>query len=398
MPDLSLSRFTKRASRAALLQTASQGISSVNNLVLTLAITTQLSLDELGAFNLPFVIYLAALGIHRALIVEPILASTRGALLRPARRLSIVSALSISTILVTISIVSNNEVILTIALTLPALLLVDLHRNWAFNQKKPTIALLIDLIWLFGTVTLFILPLDTLLMATSVWAGSAAIALLVSFFSPMYRRTEAAFISDFLAEAKGLAAPSVIDSILYQIAWQIPVAIALNALSVSVAGAYRLSTTIMAPLLVIVNSWNISTFFALRSASNRNHALAQRTAGIAVVCAIYIAVVSVGVFVAQVGEMISLTLGAIVVLVLVALQTPLVAINSQIVVWHKVHRLGYHVLICRFFASIPLLIIVTWGVLNRNSYAVAGSVVCGLLLYQGLLILSYRRSPARAST
>jgi O-antigen/teichoic acid export membrane protein len=155
---------------------ASQGFSSATNFGLTVAAGRGLGPDGLGRVFLGFATYLIVVGLQRALLVEPLVASSSAA--DPAERATTTSAalrvsLAIgggSTILVAATGValggSSGRGLLLIAPWLIPALAHDLWRWTLFRDRRPRSAALMDGTW--AVVTALALPIG--LSIGSDWA------------------------------------------------------------------------------------------------------------------------------------------------------------------------------------------------------------------------------------
>ncbi|MEX5237806.1 hypothetical protein [Kocuria arenosa] len=378
-----------RRALPSAIQTASQGVSSVNNLVLTMAIVTTTSLQDLGQFNLPFTLYLMALGLHRSMIVEPVLAALDKGVFVAAQRFSLGVSTVLGVTLLLIGFLADRPLIAVVGIFVPFMLLMDLRRNWAIISGRPQVSLLMDVIWLAGTASIFVLPVENVIQAVVLWGASCAVSLLAVSWLPIYRSSDPREARTFRNAARGISKPSTMESLIYQFGWQLPVAASLDALSAEAAGQYRLVITIMAPLGVVVTSWTLSTYRAVRSTPNIDAVVRKRVSGIAAVSISYqtaclILREPLSLFAFGEEEAVSMAMLAV-----VGLQVPLLSVAGQYAVWFKINRRGRELLISRAISTIPALGLVGAAVLFSAPVLAAAAITAALLTYGVCVFVGY---------
>ncbi len=379
----------------SVIQTASQGVSSINNLVLTMAIVSTTSLDGLGQFNLPFTLYLMALGLHRSMIIEPVLAALDRRVFFSAQRVSLGVSLLLGASLALVGLLADRPLISVVGIFVPFMLLMDLRRNWAIIIGQPQVSLVMDLIWLAGTASILVLPVTDVTRAVTIWGVSCAASLLAVCWMPLYLSSGPRTAGTFRNASRGIAKPSTIESLIYQFGWQLPAAAALDSLSTVAAGQYRLVVTIMAPLGVIVSSWTLSTYRALRSAEDTDAVVRRRALGITGVSFFYLAAclllrepLSALAFGEE--EAVPMT-----ILALVGLQVPLLSIAGQYSVWFKKNRRGRDLLTFRAISTIPALGLVGVAFALTVPDLAAAAMSAALLAYGVCVVVGYHRSRSR---
>jgi O-antigen/teichoic acid export membrane protein len=177
--------------RGAALTLADQLVSSASNFLLGVLIARAGGADALGAFGIAFLVWLAVVGVNRALVTEPMtvhgLAGSR-AQLRDGLLASVVLGLLIGAALAALcGVVALAGVgvvgVLALAPWLPSLLAHDYCRAAAFRQQRPDRALLGDVtfavVQVALTVVLFVLDVADVAAFLAAWglgatAGSAA--------------------------------------------------------------------------------------------------------------------------------------------------------------------------------------------------------------------------------
>lgn len=376
----------------SLAQTASQGLSSANNLLLTTAVLSVASVEGLGHFNLPFALYLAVLGIHRALIVDTVLALRRRDVYVAAQRVSICLSLMLCFIIASFGYLGQNYVLLLFGVLLPGLLLIDLRRNWAIVSGAPSAALFIDALWVMGTLLSLILPINGLVSVVAIWGASGIVALILSFFlrAPSTSQGNNRRVK-FWKEAKGIATSSTAESVVFQIGWQLPVAFTLELLSATAAGEYRLVVTLFGPLAVIVTSWTLGTYRLSDVVGHVDRFISKRSIGIGIISLSYwfcclVAFLIISNYLTDRSFQIS-----VFTLAIVGLQVPITATTSQFAVWLKKHRLAVVLLVSRLYSSIIVFGACALAVWQFASVYALSAMTLALAFHSVLVFILYRR-------
>lgn len=171
-----------------------QGVSSLSNLLLSVAIASQASQADYGAFGLAFAIYLLLIGIGRSLVGDPVLLrfnTWTSAKKRRENRLGMLSGFFVVGILACVILLvfciflpmSLRFPFMALALMAPGLLVFDGLRYWAFASSKARTATILDIGWLICQVALFV-PLIAMRKTESflyfgAWGTSAGLCCLV---------------------------------------------------------------------------------------------------------------------------------------------------------------------------------------------------------------------------
>lgn len=176
------------AGRRLSVITVDQVIAGGSNVLAAVLAARLLGLDSFARFEIVFIIYVLVQGIARALCCEPLLVHPQEADERPGDALGttlVVSALLGLVVLggAAITLIWDPPTALglvILAFGLPLLSIQDVGRYLAFSTQRPTLALIVDSIWLVLlivlAVTLDIVGMNTLSWVLVVWVGSGAIA------------------------------------------------------------------------------------------------------------------------------------------------------------------------------------------------------------------------------
>ncbi len=152
--------------RKVVLTFLDQGVSSGTNFLLAALVARLLDFSGLGAYGLTLTVWFAVLGIHRALVAEPIVIGTRSghpdeAVLQRGFSAEVVLGLGFGIVVALASAVAlllDKPVIartlVVLALVLVPLLLQDLWRFMAFFEGRPDRALANDLVFAVVQISL----------------------------------------------------------------------------------------------------------------------------------------------------------------------------------------------------------------------------------------------------
>ena len=181
------------AGRRMSLVTVDQGLSSLSNLLVLVAVAHLLEPVDFGRFSLLFLVYALGQALVRSAVSVPVLVHTHDALERPQEALgaAILLGLAVSGLCVAAGglmwwaadVMAAS--VLVLGACLPFLLLHDVGRYLAFARGKPGRAIELDLLWLLLTVGGFVLVIrqdaQELSWIVLAWAGSGAAASLWAF-------------------------------------------------------------------------------------------------------------------------------------------------------------------------------------------------------------------------
>jgi O-antigen/teichoic acid export membrane protein len=171
---------------AAALTLAAQLVSSGSNFMLGVLIARAGGADALGAFGVAFLVWLAVVGVNRALVTEPmtVIGSTDSSReeLREGLLASVVLGLGVAAVLAVASglveLAGSSAVgVLELAPWLPSLLAQDYCRAAAFRLQRPDRALLSDLTFAVAqtalTIGLFVLDVRSVAAFVAAWGFGA---------------------------------------------------------------------------------------------------------------------------------------------------------------------------------------------------------------------------------
>lgn len=387
---LKLQRVLASRSRQAM-QIATQAVASVNNLLLTLTVGLVEPLTGLGRFNLVFTVYISALGLNRAMVVEPMLVGRIRATYPGAQRVVLASSTAVAAVLGLVAWAFRDGLLLVLAASLPLLLLLDLTRYKHLRTGSPQITLCMDISWTLILGSAWVLRPPSAEGVLTLWASGGLFALIIGLFWDGFMKWKSGDVRSFFGTAKGISVPSALESLIFQFAWQLPFAVVLGVLSLAVAGEYRVAVTLMAPVGVIVASWTLSSYTKLRDerpGSSKVYGLALK---IGLICSL--SLIAALLFRENIGLLLFHSKDAVspTVLLLTGLQMPILAFGSQLAVWFKVQRMVKMVLASRCISSFFVLSFILAGLYWNISSLVIASLPAGMFVHVLVLVIIRQR-------
>lgn len=179
--------------RGATLTLADQLVSSASNFALGVLIARAGGADALGAFGIAFVLWLAVVGVNRALVTEPMTVggSTEeadaelGEGLLASLILGVVVAVALALAAGALSLLGVHAVaVLALAPWIPSLLAQDYCRLMAFRLQRPGQALISDVVFAVAqgmvTIGLYVLDERSVPAFLAAWGIGASIGAVVS--------------------------------------------------------------------------------------------------------------------------------------------------------------------------------------------------------------------------
>lgn len=183
--------------RGAVLTLADQFVSSASNFAIGVLIARAGGADALGAFGIAFLVWLAAVGVNRALITEPMTvggdtdggpSDSDNTQLREGMSTTLLLGLGWAGFLAGtggILLLAGLDAVALLALApwMPSLLLQDYWRGMAFRCKRADRALISDVVFAVAqgsvTVALFIFDVDSVAAFIASWGIGATAGALV---------------------------------------------------------------------------------------------------------------------------------------------------------------------------------------------------------------------------
>lgn len=261
-----------------------QLLSSVSNLVISLATARAGGAEGLGLYAVAFAIYLMVFGMQRALVSDPLL-TIPVANRDPSddrSRLGLGAALTylipVSLIVLVVGIAMGSGPIVVLSAFLPLVCLQDLYRHIFFRQQRPELAAVLDGIWVVSSLIGWVLIAQSgsPAVAVGVWGtGGALGALAGAMISRSTPAEPRASVRWWLTEARTLGGFLGVDQALFAIFIQL-VTLGLAAiLGAADVGRLRGAQVVLGPVGLILTAFQV---FILPRLAGARHMLTTRTA------------------------------------------------------------------------------------------------------------------------
>lgn len=174
-----------------------QGLASVSNLLMSVAIASQVPLNEFGAFGLVFALFILVQGSARAFVGEALLIRNEvmdGRIQRSEARAVASCAVIIGLTGSAVSIVASipatgvlSQALLALAVVFPFLIWQDLSRYISFSAARPKGALYADTLWCGAQVLtytiLFYEDVSTVVPYILFWGLSSVVSVIYQIYS-----------------------------------------------------------------------------------------------------------------------------------------------------------------------------------------------------------------------
>ena len=176
------------ANRRLSVITVDQAIAGASNVLAAVLAARLLGVDSFARFEIVFLVYVLVGGIGRALCCEPLLVHPDEVDERPGDSIgttfvvaSVMSGLVLVGAAFTLLWDRPTAIGLTVlAVALPLMFIQDLGRYLGFATQRPSLALILDTVWLVGMIVFAVLlaqvGANTLTWVLVVWAGTGALA------------------------------------------------------------------------------------------------------------------------------------------------------------------------------------------------------------------------------
>jgi len=254
----------RRALGSMSWTTTDQVLSASSNFLITIAVARGMGIEGLGRFSIAFAAYLTVLGFSRSLISEPLLAQPRRERDRDVEAasvtLTLLCAASGALVVGGAGLLLGRVELLVVAGALPVALLQDILRYHAFRRKKAQLAALLDGGWLVGSMIAW--PIVTNSSSPSIalvcWAGAALLGIALAWRSLVPGMVwPTAALMWWRRDARGLARPLLLDSILVTISLQAMVFMVALIAGDSALGLLRAGQVYFAPLGMVLTALGV---------------------------------------------------------------------------------------------------------------------------------------------
>lgn len=269
---------------------ADQGVSSVGNFLLVVAVARVSDADAFGAFSLAYLAYGLCLALFRAGLGDVLLLRTRQ---RPETDRSYSGFLAVATglglalgaPLAAFSAILGEQVrepMLAIAVALPLLLVQDAYRFVMISSRHGRRALLIDSTWLVAQVVLFLASAATALLQSGsgliiLWSAAAALSVSLALFLTRIR-PKVSLLRSWLGASRARIKSLMMDYLVfsgtvYAGMYAVPLITNLATLA-----ALRGAQIFFAPFEVMMNGVRLATLPALANALSVSRSAFRRRA------------------------------------------------------------------------------------------------------------------------
>lgn len=181
-----MKQSSQSAGRRLSTITIDQIIAGASNILIAILAARVLGVGSFGLFGIVFIVYVTGQGVSRALVCEPLLVHPVEAQERPGDVIGAAALLGLGVgAIVSLSALGawiwNDRLgaaLLILGLCMPLLILQDLGRYLGFATHRPSLALVLDVVWLVVMVgavgILAVADAETLNWFIAAWAGSGA--------------------------------------------------------------------------------------------------------------------------------------------------------------------------------------------------------------------------------
>jgi O-antigen/teichoic acid export membrane protein len=261
-----------------------QLLSSVSNLVVSLAVARAGGAEALGSYTIAFAVYLMVLGFQRSLISEPLMTMpvrSAGPFDEQARSGLSVALLYLIPVSMVISVVGftiGRSEVTVIGLFLPFVGLQDLYRYLFFRHRRAEFAAVLDGVWVVSSIVgwVWIARTGSATVAVIVWAIGGTLGALtamgLSRATPHRLRRGLAW---WWAEARPLGGFLAIEGVLFWIFAQVNILGLAAILGAAELGTLRAAEIVLGPVGLALMTFNVYVLPRLAGDAVR---LTERTA------------------------------------------------------------------------------------------------------------------------
>jgi len=269
-----------------------QALSSLSNVVVSLALARGAGAPGLGAFTVIFGTYLIVLGFQRALIADPLLASSPTIDDRDAERAALGAAIIFSAIgallVLGIGAILGRSEFFALTVVLPFVCVQDLLRYVAFRRLHPRTAAVLDLVWTFVAVgAWWLIRAGSVSRAVLLWGAGGALGVFLGLFllglTPMGIRAAWRWWN---RDARVFGMALAIEGVAYTVSAQASVFIVAGALGSADLGVLRAAQILLAPSAPVLAAFGA---FALPRMARRASELTRRDSLLASVASLALA-------------------------------------------------------------------------------------------------------------
>jgi O-antigen/teichoic acid export membrane protein len=268
-----------RAVRALGWASVDHGVSSLSNVLVSLAVARGTGLEGMGQFAVAAAVFYVVVGLQRALVSEPLLVSRRtcepgGDEERGALGCCVAMGLAGAAVTMTVGAALGHSALMALAWWLPLMALQDGIRFVAFRRLQPRTAALVDLTWAVASAAAWpLVRSGSPARAVSLWAAGAAVSA-VAGLALLHLRPAGASKSLAWWKSDGgrLAVAFGAEAALASLAAQAGLLVVAGVLGSQALGVLRAAQIVVAPAILLLSAFGA---FALPRLARRGHALGR---------------------------------------------------------------------------------------------------------------------------
>lgn len=391
-----------RGVRALAWAALGQGLSSLSNVVLSLALARGSGLEGLGQFTLALSVYLLVIAFQRALVTDPLLvvrrSCDRGG---PEERSALTCCLGVGIAggvgALLVGVVTGQPQLSALAVVLPLMTTQDGARFIAFRRLDARGAALIDAIWVAASVAAWApVQSGSAALAVMLWGAGAAVSLAFGVALLGVRPTTPRNAVRWWRRDGGEFGVALgIDAALASAAVQAGTFVVAGLLGAAAVGSLRSAQIVVGPAIMLLTAYNafaLPRFAAGANGMSRRDALRASMTTVALVTPVLAVGWGAGGPVARVLFGRGVAIERSILAGLVA-GTVVAAASVGVVLYLKATRRGRPLVAARLVAAITGLALISSvaaiGEVRWLGWAIAGQTT----VYLSVLLLLLRRRP-----
>jgi N-acetylglucosaminyldiphosphoundecaprenol N-acetyl-beta-D-mannosaminyltransferase len=261
-----------------------QLLSSVSNVIISLAVARGAGVSGLGAYTVAFALYLIILGFQRALVTEPLLAIPKRADRDDHSPLGLGAAVIFvllgAGIVAMFGLLLGRSELMALAAVLPFVCLQDAYRHVLFRRRQAHLAAASDAIWVAASVAAWPLVASGggVEVAVIVWGlGGALGAFLAAAATRILPSFGGRALRWWTREARPLGGALAVTSLTYAIGAQLVLVGLSGVLGEDALGELRAAQILFGPVALATTA---ISFFALPRMASARERLSVRIAGL----------------------------------------------------------------------------------------------------------------------
>jgi N-acetylglucosaminyldiphosphoundecaprenol N-acetyl-beta-D-mannosaminyltransferase len=276
-----------------------QVLSSLSNVLISLAVARAAGVPGLGAYTVAFALYLMILGFQRALVTEPLLAIAAVADRDDHPRLGLGAVVALvlpaTGIVAVAGLLLDRPELVALAAVLPFVCLQDAYRYVLFRQRKAHLAAGSDAAWVIASIAAWPLVTsgETAGIAVIAWGvGGALATVFAAAATRVFPRLRRSALTWWFREARPLGGFLALTSLTYAVGSQLTLLGLAGILGEDALGELRAAQILFGPVALATTA---ISFFALPRMASARDRLSVRVAGLVGIASAGLVLVCVGV-------------------------------------------------------------------------------------------------------